>query len=130
MLDLKGECKMDISALTRVEISIPDGISFDSLGLELDDDGSISFDIETLEAVALESGIDIALLDEGYVLQVLLISFYQWHRVHNGEVNLVMEDIIEQANDLSAYSDDELIMILGSAEMDKQANVAISQIVH
>lgn len=121
---------MDISALTRVEISIPDGISFDSLGLELDDDGSISFDIETLEAVALESGIDVVLLDEDYVLQVLLISFYQWHRVQNGDVNAVMEDIIEQANDLSAYSDDELIMMLGSAEMDKQANVAISQIVH
>ncbi|MFT7681268.1 MAG: hypothetical protein ACI935_000715 [Moritella dasanensis] len=130
MLDLKRECNMDISALTRVEISIPDGISFDSLGLELDDDGSISFDIETLEAVAFESGIDVALLDEDYVLQVLLISFYQWHRVHDGELNRVMEDIIAQANDLSAYSDDELIMILGSAEMDKQANVAISQIVH
>jgi hypothetical protein len=41
-----------------------------------------------------------------------------------------MENLIEQANDLSAYSDDELIMILGSAEMDKQASVSISQIVH
>ena len=130
MFGLKRECKMDISALTKVEISIPDGINFDSLGLELDEDGSISFDIEPLEEVAVASDIDVALLEEGYVLQVLLISFYQWHRGHNGEINEVMEDIIEQANDLSSYSDDELVMILGSVEMDKQANVAISQIVH
>lgn len=121
---------MDISALTNVEISIPDGISFESLGLELDADGSISFDVETLEAIALESKIDIELLDEAFVLQVLLISFYQWHRGHDGDVNEVMENIIEQANDLTSYSDDELIMILGAAEMDKQANVPIIQTVH
>lgn len=120
---------MDISALTKVEISIPDGISFESLGLELDDDGSISFDFETLEAIALASKIDVDLLEENYVLQVILISFYQWHRGRNGEVNEVMEDIIEQANDLTSYSDDELIMILASAEMDKQANVAAWQTV-
>jgi hypothetical protein len=130
MSGLKRECKMDISALTKVEINIPDGINFDSLGLELDEDGSISFDIEPLEEVAVASDIDVALLEEGYVLQVLLISFYHWHRGRNGEINEVMEDIIEQANDLSSYSDDELVMILGSAEMDKQANVAISQIIH
>ena len=58
---------MDISALTRVEISIPDGINFDSLELELDDDGSVSFDIETLEAVALESGIDVFYDESGSI---------------------------------------------------------------
>ena len=121
---------MDISALTKVKISIPEGVSFDSLALELDDEGCISFDIDTLEEVALASDIDVALLDESHILQLVLISFYQWHRRHDGAINLVMEDIIEQANDLASYSDDELLLILGSAEMDKRANVAVSAIVH
>ncbi len=121
---------MDISALTKVEIIIPEGINFDSLGLEIDVDGSISFDIEPLEAVAIASDIDIDLLDEGLVLQVILISFYQWHRGRDGEINPVMEEIIEQANDLSSYTDDELMLIVGSAEMDKCANVSLSQTLH
>ena len=80
------------------KIAIPDDVSFSSLRLGRDADGTVSFDWAPIERICDASGVAVEVFKDGPEDNVsgLIVSWYQAHRQNGGEPDPVAEDLIAE----------------------------------
>lgn len=79
-------------------VAIPDDVTFSDLRLSRDPDGSVSFDWSVIERICEASKLPIEMFRDAPEDNVckLIVGWYQEHRNHGGEADLVAEDLIAE----------------------------------
>jgi hypothetical protein len=84
--------------LTKMTVSIPDGLDFSALRLARDPDGHVSFDWTPVERICAESGIDVAIFRDAPEDNVagLIAAWYAEHLRRGGSRDPVQDDLIAE----------------------------------
>lgn len=82
-----------------LQISIPNKVNFADLKLARDSEGTLSFDVATIEAICAASGIESEVFMETHEDNVagLIIGWYQAHIANGGEPDATAEDLMLEA---------------------------------
>lgn len=84
----------------KIQLIIPDGVSFSDLKLERSPNGNIVFDWDPIERICDASGQDIAIFRHSHEDNVagLIFYWYQAHQSEGGEPDPVAEDLLAEAD--------------------------------
>ena len=87
------------SDMKSVTLCIPDTIEFSDLRLQRENDGSVSFEWTTIEAICSASGLDCAVFRDSPEdnLAALINTWYEHHIADGGDPDPVQEDLIAEA---------------------------------
>jgi len=85
--------------MTKIQIQIPEGLSFSALRLARNRNGMVSFDWAPIERICSLSGVDVAIFRDAPEdnLAALLDAWYREHLSRGGEKDSVQEDLIAEA---------------------------------
>lgn len=80
------------------KITIPDGLDFSRLQLARSPDGSVTFDWAPIEAICRESGIDIAIFQDGPEDNAagLIVTWYRAHIESGGAPDATADDLLAE----------------------------------
>lgn len=80
------------------KIAIPDGLDFSQLQLARSPDGGVSFDWAPIEAICRESGIDMAIFQDGPEDNVagLIVTWYRAHIAAGGAPDATANDLLAE----------------------------------
>lgn len=83
--------------MEEIRIQIPDGVTFEDLELTREADGSVTFNLDVIEAIREASGLPAGAFDDEDDLASLIIGWYTAHRELGGEPNEAAEELIAEA---------------------------------
>ena len=85
--------------MTKIQIQIPEGLSFSALRLARNSNGMVSFDWAPIERICDLSGVDVAIFREAPEdnRAALIGAWYREHLARGGEKDPVQEDLIAEA---------------------------------
>ena len=85
--------------MTKIQIQIPEGLSFSALRLARHSNGLVSFDWAPIERICDLSGVDVAIFRDAPEdnLAALIDAWYREHLARGGEKDPVQEDLIAEA---------------------------------
>ncbi len=83
--------------MSKVAITIPDGLTYADLKLSRDADGGVSFDTAVIERVREASGLSANALSTEDAIAGLLTTWYRAHLAEGGAPDPVQEELIAEA---------------------------------
>ncbi len=85
--------------MIKIQIKIPQGLSFSALRLARNSNGMVSFDWAPIERICSLSGVDVAIFREAPEdnLAALIDAWYRQHISRGGDKDPVQEDLIAEA---------------------------------